>query len=106
MKIGVIGDSNTVLGFRLTGVMETRETEDPKEAFEALKTFFRDKDMGLVIITERLADSLRTEIDKLTKGVVTPLLVEIPDKEGAIERKVDPINELVRRAVGVEIKFK
>ncbi len=106
MKIGVIGDSNTVLGFRLAGVRETRETEDPKEALEALRAFFRDKDTGLIIITERLADQLRSEIERLTRGVVTPLLVEIPDKEGAIERKVDPINELVRRAVGVEIKFK
>jgi V/A-type H+-transporting ATPase subunit F len=106
MKIGVIGDANTVLGFRLTGVRETRETEDPREALEALKSFFKDKDMGLVIITERLADHLRAEIERLTRGVVTPLLVEIPDKEGPIERKVDPINALVRRAVGVEIKFK
>jgi V/A-type H+-transporting ATPase subunit F len=106
MKIGVIGDPSTVLGFRLAGVRETHETEDPKEALEVLKALFKDKEVGLIIITERIADKLRSEIDKLTKGVVTPLLVEIPDKGGAIERKVDPIKELVRRAVGVEIKFK
>jgi vacuolar-type H+-ATPase subunit F/Vma7 len=31
--------------------------------------------------------------------------VEIPDKSGPIEKKVDPIKELIRKAVGVEIKF-
>lgn len=106
MRIGVIGDPSTVLGFRLAGVKDAHETEDPREALEALKALFRDKEVGLIIITEGLADKLRGEIDRLTRGVVTPLLVEIPDKGGPIERKVDPIKELVRRAVGVEIKFK
>lgn len=106
MKIGVIGDSNTVLGFRLAGVRETYETEEPLKALEALKILFKDNEMGLIIITERIADKLRAEIDKLTEGMVTPLIVEIPDKGGAVERKVDPIKEMVRRAVGIEIKFK
>lgn len=106
MKISVIGDSTTVLGFKLAGVKETVETQDPSKALEDLRRLFKDKEIGLIIITEKLADKLREEIDKLTEGVVTPLIVEIPDKSGTIERKVDPIKELVRRAVGVEIKFK
>jgi V/A-type H+-transporting ATPase subunit F len=106
MKIGVIGDSTTVLGFKLAGVKDAIETQDPTKAVEALRRLFKNQEMGLIIITERLADKLRDEIDKLTEGVVTPLIVEIPDKSGTIEKKVDPIKELVRRAVGVEIKFK
>ncbi len=106
MKIGVIGDSTTVLGFKLAGVKDAIETQDAAKAVESLRGLFKDKEMGLIIISEKLADDLRDEIDRLTEGVVTPLVVEIPDKGGTIEKKVDPIRELVRRAVGVEIKFK
>jgi|TARA_B100000959_G_C14936053_1_gene605784 V/A-type H+-transporting ATPase subunit F len=105
MEISVIGDSTTVLGFKLAGVKTAIKTKDSKEALEALKNQFNNPDIGLIIITEQYADKLRDEINRLTEGVMTPLIVEIPNKDGTIDRKVDPIKELVRRAVGVEIKF-
>jgi V/A-type H+-transporting ATPase subunit F len=105
MRISVIGDFDTIVGFRLAGIKDAHEVEDPKEAVEILRELIRDEDVGLIIITERLADEIRSETKKMFEGRVTPLLVEIPDKSGPIEKKVDPIKELIRKAVGVEIKF-
>jgi V/A-type H+-transporting ATPase subunit F len=104
MKIGVVGDFATITGFRLAGVKEAYEVEEPKAAVETLKKLMKD-DVGLIIITERLADEIRDETAALIEGKTFPLIVEIPDKRGPVEGKVDPIMALIKRAVGVEIKF-
>ncbi len=105
MRISVIADFDTVVGFRLAGVKQGYVVESPEEALQRLREVVREEDVGLVIITERLMDKIRSEAEKLLEKRSFPLLVEIPDKAGPIEKKVDPMKELVRRAVGVEIKI-
>lgn len=104
MKIGVVGDFDTITGFRLAGVREAHEVEDPGVAVKTLKKLVRE-DIGLIIITERLADQIRKETAALIEGRNLPLIIEIPDKHGPIEGKVDPIMALIKKAVGVDIKF-
>jgi V/A-type H+-transporting ATPase subunit F len=104
MEIGVVGDFDTVTGFRLAGVRGAYEVEEPGAAVKTLKKLMRE-DVGLIIITERLADQIRDEIATLTEGKAFPLIVEIQDKQGPIEGKVDPIMALIKKAVGVDIKF-
>jgi V/A-type H+-transporting ATPase subunit F len=104
MKIGVVGDFDTVTGFRLAGVKETYDVEEPEAAVEALKKLMKE-DIGVIIITERLADQIRDETEELIEEKTLPIIVEIPDKKGPIEGKADPIMALIKKAVGVEIKF-
>lgn len=104
MKIGVVGDFDTVTGFRLAGVKETYDVEEPGAVMEALKKLMKE-DIGVIIITERLADQIRDETAELIEGKTLPIIVEIPDKKGPIEGKADPIMALIKKAVGVEVKF-
>lgn len=104
MKIGVVGDFDTVTGFRLAGVKETYDVEEPGATMEALKKLMKE-DIGVIIITERLADQIRDETAELIEGKTLPIIVEIPDKKGPIEGKADPIMALIKKAVGVEVKF-
>jgi V/A-type H+-transporting ATPase subunit F len=104
MKIGVVGDFDTVTGFRLAGVKETYDVEEAGAAMEALKKLMKE-DIGVIIITERLADQIRDETAELIEGKTLPIIVEIPDKKGPIEGKADPIMALIKKAVGVEVKF-
>ncbi len=104
MEIGVVGDFDTVTGFRLAGVKAAYEAEEPGAAVESLKKLIKE-DIKVIIITERLADEIRNEITALTEGKAFPLIVEIQDKKGPIEGKVDPIRALIKKAVGVDIKF-
>lgn len=106
MKIGVVGDSATATGFRLAGVKDAYEVAKAGEAVNVLKKLVSDANMGLIIISEGIADEIREDIKKLTGGKATPLIVEIPSKKGPIEKKVDPIKEMIRKAVGIEIKPK
>lgn len=105
MKLSVIGDFDTVTGFRLAGIKDAYEVEEPAEAVDLLKDIIKNEEIGIIIITEKIADSIRDETKELFEGRITPLMVEIPDKNGPIEKKKDPIKELIRRAVGVEVKF-
>ncbi len=105
MKIAVIGDSDTVSGFRLGGVTRSYvvRVEEPIEVI--LAELIADETVGVIAITERLADANRSAIDEITKGkkAVTPILVEISDKNGPIVREVDPLKALIKSAIGVEI---
>jgi V/A-type H+-transporting ATPase subunit F len=104
MRVSVIGDFDTVTGFKLAGVQDANEIKEPSEAVPLLKKKIKDEDVGVIIITERIAEEIRDDIRPFTEDLVMPIIVEIPDKKGPLEMKVDPIKEMVRRAVGVDIK--
>jgi len=105
MKISVVADHTTVTGFRLAGIKDCHEVEKSEDAKEALKALSKDEDQGIIIITEAIAEKTRTEIDAMTEGRVTPIVVEIPDSKGPLPEKEDLIRKLVKQAVGIEIKF-
>lgn len=105
MNISVIGDHSTVTGFRLAGVNEGFEVAGGKEALPILKDKFKEKEAGLIIITEKIYGEIEDEIKRLTEKRVTPMIVAIPDSKGFFEERVDPIRELVKKAVGIEIKY-
>ncbi|PIV69743.1 MAG: V-type ATP synthase subunit F [Euryarchaeota archaeon CG01_land_8_20_14_3_00_38_12] len=101
MKICVIGDRDTVIGFALSGVKNRITPKDKKEAENALAKFMEDPGIGVIIITEKLAEMLRKEINTWkTRKSLYPVIVEIPDKKGVMERE-DRIEKIIRRAVGV-----
>ncbi len=104
MKIVTIGDLETVVGFRLAGVKEGYVVENSKEALKKIEELIKDNEIGLIIINERFMMDIRKDVEALLEGREKPLIVDIPDKKGAIER-VDVIKELTRKAVGIEIKL-
>jgi V/A-type H+-transporting ATPase subunit F len=101
MQFYVIADENTVTGFKLVG-LEGEAVESPEGAREALSKAFESSDIGIIIITERIADSIRGEIEDFTYGRAFPLIIEVPDREGPLEGRVS-IREMVNTAVGVKI---
>lgn len=100
MKVHVIGDQDTVLGFRLNGV-EGRIVTRAEEARRALDAALQDDDIGLLLVTRRWCERMRTRIDRLRMQRLHPVVVEIPGPELAPPRP--PIRELVRKAIGVRI---
>jgi V/A-type H+-transporting ATPase subunit F len=101
MKYSVIGDEDTVLGFGIVGVpgkIATNE-EETRRAFHEL---LEDKDVSIIIITERLADNIRTLVDKYLLTQTFPLIVEIPDRQGRLPGRPD-IKDMVNAAIGIKI---
>ncbi len=101
MNIVVIGDQDTVTAFRLAGVKKIYDTDEGREQ---LKQVLADDDIGVVVMTERFAEENRQQVeDHKASKRMTPIVVEVPDITGPIEREVDPISELIRRAIGAEV---
>lgn len=101
-SIAVIADSDTVVGFRLGGIKEGYVVETTEEAEEALTKLIKEN-TSIIIITEKIGDELREVIEKFTKSSALPIIIEIPDKHGSAERAADPMMELIKRVIGVEM---
>ena len=100
MKYFIIGDEDAVLGFGMVGV-QGRTAQDPDEADAAFKIAMDDKDVGIIIITERVAELIRPQVDRYIFSEQFPLIVEIPDRLGKVAGRLG-ISEMVDKAIGIK----
>jgi V/A-type H+-transporting ATPase subunit F len=101
MKLFVIGDDQTVLGYRLVGV-EGKVAEGREEALAALRQAVENREIGVVLITEKIAAGIRDEVEARLYGLGFPLVLEVPDATGPDPNRLN-IEEVVRKAIGVSI---
>lgn len=101
MKFFVIGDAETVLGFALAGV-DGEVVESKEEAQKALNNAFQIKEIGVVIITEKIAATIRSLVDQYIYKKSFPLIIEVPDRFGPAENRRN-IKEMVSQAVGMQL---
>lgn len=101
MQFYVIADEHTVTGFKLVGIGgEVVESAD--EAREALKKAFSSTEIGIIVLTEKIASSVREDVEEFVFGHSFPLIIEIPDRTGSMEDRIS-IRQMVRSAVGVKV---
>ncbi len=100
MKTLVIADEDTVIGFSLAGVqgIVVNTEEEIRKAFEKATQL---NDVGILLITERVAQKIRKRVDNWIVGGGQPLIVEIPDSQGPLEGRRTP-HEFVKSAIGVK----
>jgi V/A-type H+-transporting ATPase subunit F len=101
MKLLVIGNQDTVRGFALAGV-HGQIAATAKELNRALDTALADKEIGIVLVTEDVADLARRRVDMLRVRSSVPLVVEIPGPAGPRPDR-PPLSEVIRRTIGVRI---
>jgi len=101
MRYFIIGDEDAVLGFGLVGV-EGKAVRNVEQAQEAFTTVLDQSDIGIIIITERVADLIRPQVDRFIFTRNFPLIVEIPDRLGPLEGK-PRIREMVNQAIGIKL---
>ncbi|ACJ17241.1 V-type ATP synthase subunit F [Thermococcus onnurineus NA1] len=101
MKIAVLGDKDTALGFKLAGAHEVYSFEDTPLDMERLKNKLNElverEDIGIILITERFVQKIGLP------DVTFPIILQVPDKSGS-KFGEEAIKEIVRRAIGVELK--
>ena len=102
MKMYLISDNvDTYTGMRLAGV-DGVVVHERGELYEALQNVIKDKEVGIVLLTEKFGREFPQIIDDIKLKRKMPLLVEIPDRHGT-GRKKDFITSYVNEAIGLKL---
>ena len=101
-KIGVIGDRDSVLGFKAVGL----DAFPCMTADEARKTLNRIAKEGyaIIFITEGYAKDMREAMDQY-KDQKLPAIVPIPGMDGNYGVGFGNLKRSVERAIGADILF-
>ncbi len=99
-KIAVIGDRESVLGFKALG-LETIFADEVPAAQEALHRLANEK-CAVIYLTEQLAAEMKDDLDRYTDAL-RPAVILIPGKSGTLGIGMENVYKSVERAVGSNI---
>ncbi|CAH0551299.1 unnamed protein product [Brassicogethes aeneus] len=110
--IAVIADEDTCVGFLLGGIGEMnskhevnffvvdQQTEDTV-IHERFMSFFKRKDIDLILITYDVVDKIRDTVDKYRTNLI-PAILEIPSKTREFDPNTDIVYQTAIKNVGTE----
>jgi len=101
MKSFLISDSkDIVIGLRLAGIEGVLA-----ESEEEMKKYFlkvtKDRNVGIIIVTEKVFETIKEEVLKLKKSGSSQLVVTIPGRGGFKDK--DFIMKYIKESIGVKI---
>ncbi|SRR5699024_3749076 len=102
MKMYLISDNiDTYTGMRLAGV-EGVVVHSREELKKALDEVLADREIGIVLLTEKFGRDYPDLVNQIKLDYKTPLFVEIPDRHGT-GRKPNFITDYVNEAIGLKL---
>ena len=101
MKVLVIGHPDAVLGFSLAGV-GGRVATTADEVNQALDEAQASKDLGIVLVTQDVAQLVPARMERLKLRSTVPLVVEIPSR-GSVTGEQESLGDIVLRAIGIRL---
>lgn len=99
-KIAVMGDPDSVLGFKALG-LDVFPVESVDVAKSTLHRLAKES-CAVVYLTEQLAVHMDEELARY-KDELTPAIILIPGKEGSLGIGMANVKKSVERAVGADI---
>ncbi|QTL98106.1 ATP synthase subunit F [Iocasia frigidifontis] len=103
MKIFCISDNiDTNIGLRLVGV-DGLVVHGKEEVIEVINTVRNNRDIGILLITRKLAKLVPDIIDDLKLSANLPLIIEIPDRHVKKDEDNEYITKYVRESIGIKV---
>ncbi len=99
-RIAVIGDWESVMGFRALG-LDAHPAATPDQAREEIKRLAKT-DCAVIYLTETLAKFIPDVLDRY-KDELRPAIILIPGREGSLGIGKENIQRAIERAVGADI---
>ncbi len=99
--IAVVGDSETVLGFRLAGIQKTFESNSDSDAI--LLQALAAQGVGILIVSQDVFEQASAKVRKAAENSTKPVVVVIPGKKTRHAQGSANLAQLVKRAIGVDI---
>ena len=101
MKIALLGDQDSAVGFRFSGITDTFIPDG--NSLQLFNEIANRDDIGILFITEKIVQDLDKHLKDFRIRNNIPIIVEIPDKKGRIKKHVDFVSHLIKKAVGIEV---
>ncbi|MTI60990.1 MAG: ATP synthase subunit F [Firmicutes bacterium] len=103
MRIFCISDNiDTNIGLRLVGV-DGVVVHVKEEVIEVINTARNNRDIGILLITRKLAKLVPDIIDDLKLSANLPLIIEIPDRHVKKDEDNEYITRYVRESIGIKV---
>ena len=101
-KIGIIGDKQSVQGFKAVGL----DVFDCSKADEARRTLHKiaDDNYAIIYVTESLYNEIKESIYEYNQERL-PAIIPIPGMQGSLGIGIGNIKKAVEKAVGADILF-
>lgn len=102
-KLVVIGSEVLPLGMKLAGIKESYTAQGPEEVERLLTELFERKDVGIIVITEGLANAVKDRrVRYRMENSLDPVVITVV---GYKEKPVgeDTLRRLILRAVGIDM---
>jgi vacuolar-type H+-ATPase subunit F/Vma7 len=104
LKIAFVLDRSTATAFKLAGIGEVYSADTAEEAEENVDRLKEDPDMLAIVMSDFLFNQIPATIERIWKEKY-PLILSIPSTKGKVAAGPDPLAELIRRKVGIEVRF-
>jgi len=102
MKFFLISDNiDTQMGMRMAGI-EGVVAHRKEHVIEELNKAAEDKDVAVVLMTEKLVELCHDKVYDIKLNRRRPLIVEIPDRHGN-SGVIDSISRYVEEAIGIKL---
>lgn len=102
MRYFAVSDNmDTLTGLRMAGI-EGVVAHERKEAQSAVSEAIANPEIGILLVTERLAELCSDLLGNLKQRGTRPVVVEIPDRHGT-GRSFDSITRYVRESIGIRV---
>ncbi len=102
MKVFMLSDNtHTLTGMRLSGV-EGVVVHEKEDILKELAKIKEKRDIGILLITELLAERVQLELNEMKLSRSLPIIVEIPDRHGT-RRPPDFLTRYIRESIGLKI---
>ncbi len=103
MKFFLISDNiDTQIGLQLVGVKGV-VVHQKEEALKELNELKKRNDIGILILTEKIAELVPQELKEMRLSKKLPLVTLIPDRHGS-RRPENFITKYVQEAIGVRLE--
>lgn len=101
MKSILISDNrDTIIGLRLANIEGVlAQTKD--EINMHFKNAVEDKEIGIIIITEKIFEDMKEQVLELKRSGSTQLIVTIPDRTGLKDKNF--IMRHIKESIGIKI---
>ena len=99
-KIGVIGDRDSILGFKTLG-LDIFPVTDIENAGRLVHRLAKE-DYAVLFITEAIAKDMQETIERY-KAVPYPAIILIPNNQGSLGLGIQGIKDNVEKAIGADI---